>query len=749
MNTSRFTKVDYDLGKLINQIELGSIGLPDIQRPFVWKNAKVRDLFDSMYRGYPVGYFLFWQNRIDRNSKTIGTDYKQKYPDLLIVDGQQRLTSLYAVIKGIPVIRSISQKEKIEIAFNPLTEQFEVADAAIRKDKTYIPDISKVWDPSIGLLRLTSDYISELKKTTEIDPEQERALENSIQRLQSLLAYPFTVLELTADNTPDQVAEVFVRINSKGKTLNQSDFILTLMSVFWEEGRTELETFSRESKHPNTDTASPFNYIFQPEPEHLVRVCVGIGFRRARLHYVYSILRGKDLETEEYDSTRREEQFEKLKQAQATALNLTYWHDFIAAIQLAGYRRDEMVSSKTNILFAYILYIIGRTEYKVEEFQLKKAIAKWFFMSSLTARYTGSPESAMEFDLSRFRTITDGERFIEELERISAERLTDDFWNITLPGDLATSSSRSPSLFAYAAALHLLDAKALYSNQKLADLMNPVVNSKRSLIERHHLFPVNWLKQHETTELKEINQIANLAYIDWNDNMKISDTNPREYIQSIEKRFSPMELKEMYFWHALPDDWIHMTYSEFLQRRRERIAQVIRAGYESLGSAHKQTLDVIPVEDIIASGESDDVEFKSTVRVNLHTGQSDPRIEMAVLKSVAGFLNNRGGKLVIGVADDGEAIGLDTDGFDSQDKLYQHVTNLLTSRIGSHLGLYISTRFEEFANKQVLVIETHPAKQPVYVKDGQQERFFVRYGNTTRELTGSEIEKYIRLRFRT
>ena len=98
MSETVFTKVDYDLGSLMNFIELGEIGLPDIQRPFVWPNTKVRNLFDSMYRGYPVGYFLFWQNAFGTDTRSIGTDPKQKSQRLLIVDGQQRLTSLYTVI---------------------------------------------------------------------------------------------------------------------------------------------------------------------------------------------------------------------------------------------------------------------------------------------------------------------------------------------------------------------------------------------------------------------------------------------------------------------------------------------------------------------------------------------------------------------------------------------------------------------------------------------------------------------------
>src|SRR5688572_8003426 len=139
MTDTLFRQVTYTLGSLVEFIDLGEIGLPDIQRPFVWKNAKVRDLFDSMYRGYPVGYLLFWKNAYADNSRSIGKEGKQRTPGLLIVDGQQRLTSLYAVMKGKPVLRADFTAEPIEIAFNPLDGSFEVADAAIRRDRSYIP----------------------------------------------------------------------------------------------------------------------------------------------------------------------------------------------------------------------------------------------------------------------------------------------------------------------------------------------------------------------------------------------------------------------------------------------------------------------------------------------------------------------------------------------------------------------------------------------------------------------------------
>ena len=309
MSETVFTKVDYDLGGLVKFIALGEIGLPDIQRPFVWKNAKVRDLFDSMYKGYPVGYLLFWQNGL-ADDRAIGTDRKQKPPRLVIVDGQQRMTSLYAVIKGVNVVRENYDNEKIRIAFNPLEERFEVADAAIRRDKAYIPNISILWSGDIKITKIIRKHIANLKTSRDISEDQESVIEDSILKLQSLLTFPFTALELASNISEEDVSDVFVRINSKGTPLNQADFILTLMSVFWDEGRSELEHFCRLAKKPSKGTASPFNYFIEPSPDQLLRVDVGVAFKRARLKYVYSILRGKDLETETFSDNRRIEQFE-------------------------------------------------------------------------------------------------------------------------------------------------------------------------------------------------------------------------------------------------------------------------------------------------------------------------------------------------------------------------------------------------------------------------------------------------------
>jgi hypothetical protein len=430
-------------------------------------------------------------------------------------------------------------------------------------------------------------------------------------------------------------------------------------------------------------------------------------------------------------------------------LNLQYWHDFFKAIRLAGFRSEQMISSQVAVIFAYALYLIGRTEFHIDEFELRRLIAQWFFMTAITGRYSSSPETKQEFDLARLRGVQDGKTFKTVLREICRTTLTNDYWAITLPNDLATAAARSPSMFAYFAALNLLEAKALFSNHKVSELMDPAIQATRSALERHHLFPKAYLATLGITDPRETNQIANFTMVEWGDNTQISNQPPAVYVEALRQRFSARDLERMYRLHALPDGWEHLDYHEFLRQRRELMATVIREAYEKL-SAEGPSGEVKvlpPVDVLVADGEGELIEFKSTLRVNLHTDQKDPRIELAIVKTIAGFLNTTGGTLVVGVSDDGVPVGLGPDGFPNEDRMNLYLVDLLKSRIGAPAMLYVHPRFEDYQDARVLVVECQRSKSPVFVKDGNVERFYIRTGAATTELTAGEILQFTKQRF--
>lgn len=740
MHSTLFKKVDYDLGTLVNSIDTGEIGLPDIQRPFVWKNLKVRDLFDSMYRGYPVGYLLLWENGLASDHR-IGVGETQKAPRLVIVDGQQRLTSLYAVIKGVPIVRNNYESENIYIAFNPIEERFEVADAAIRRDKSFIPNISVIWQNETNIFEIVDNYLKLLTTSRVVGNDDVRRIQDAISRLEKLRTFPFMALELISDISEEQVSEVFVRINSKGVSLSQADFILTLMSVFWDKGRADLEEFCRQARLPSgsTSTLSPFNHFIQPDPDQLLRVGVGVAFKRARLQHVYSILRGKDLETGRFSEAHRIAQFDILKNAQSRALNIKYWHDFMQCIRMAGFRNKKMISSQNNLLFSYILYLIGRTEFGVEEQQLRMAIAQWFFMSAVTGRFTSSPESKMEFDLAALRQKTNSDQFIRQIRHVCSITLTSDFWSVTLPNDLATSSSQSPSLFAYDAALVLLDAPALFSRTSVAEYLDPAIHADHSNLRRDRLFDKARLASLGITGTRETNQIANYAYVE-------STLGVMECLPNLKEKLSHAELLRMYHVHALPSKWEHMEFLLFLESRRTMMAEVIREGYEYLttDTGDSATEMDVSLPELLSQPESNSVEFKSTLRTCLHTGKEDKRMEISVLKTIAAFLNTHGGTLVIGVADDGTPIGIDADGFQNEDKMILHLENIIISRMGHLAMTFVHPHFDTFEEHRVLSVRCTQSSVPIFVKEGNSELFYVRMAASTRALMPSQIETYLK-----
>jgi hypothetical protein len=741
----------YSLNHLIEDIKVGRIGLPDIQRPFVWSAAKTRDLFDSMYRGYPIGTLMFWETGAEVGTRQIGMETTIRTPQLLIVDGQQRLTSLFAVLTGRPVLTKSFEERRIRIAFRPEDQTFEVTDAAIERDAYFIPDITALW--SNGYKTTVRQYFERLRQARDEDVPDAHLdeLEERIDRVRDLREFRFQVVELGASADEEQVADIFVRINSEGVKLNQADFILTLMSVHWEKGRRQLEDFSRSAVDRAVTGPSPRNPFIEPSPDQLLRVAVAVAFRRARLQYVYNILRGKELDTGRVSAERRQKQFDVLAAAQDKVLDLNSWHEFLKCLTAAGYRSRRMITSDNALLFSYALWLIGRFDFSLEVSALRPVIGRWFFMAHTTGRYTSSPESQLESDLGRIASLPlgDGDAFVAELDRIAAANFTGDYWEISLPNRLDTSSSRSPALFAYLASLNILDAEVLFSNLRIKDLLDPSTTAPRS-VERHHLFPRKHLESSGVSGTRQINAIANMAFLDWPENLKINATAPHEYWAKMTEIIDRETLAKQIYWHALPVGWEQLDYTVFLERRRQLIARVVRDAFNTLAGERKKYVP-ITVKDLIAAGESQTTEFKSSARWNVHTGQNDPKLGQIIVKGVCGFLNAEGGTLLVGVSDNGDILGIendfsslgtkqDTDGYEL------FLRQLLDSSLSAPTAATVRIRFPEAQGKTVCQISVAASGRPVFAKPvkggAEATEFWVRVGNATKQLHGDDLLKY-------
>lgn len=748
MSTQRFSHTQHPVSDLVGQIDSGVLSLPDLQRPFVWERARVRDLFDSLYHGYPAGYFLFWSTS-SADSHKVGTAPGTAQSLKMIVDGQQRLTSLYSVMKGRKVVTSDNELQVIRISFNPFTEEFAVADAAREKDPEWVTSISDIWSNDVGQFAFIDNFIRELTESRGLAEDERSQVGANLNRLANLSGYQFSSLELSADLDIDEVAEVFVRINSRGIALNSADFILTLMSVHRPEARHQLEDFARAAKVPGVDGDTPYNHFHSPSPDQLLRVAVGLGLKRGVLRNAYQALRGRDPESKIVSDETREEQFAQLLAAQEQVLNLTNWHEYLVAIKRAGYRSGDMLTSANNFLYCYLIFLIGHHEFGVPPADLRKAIARWFFMASLTGRYTGSPETILEADLRRFSDAETAEDFVATIDQVIDTQLTSDYWRVTLPDLLDSSAAWSPYLYGYYAALNLLEAKALFSNMKINDLFDPGTKGTKSPVERHHLFPKAYLSSIGITGTTRTNQIANFAFIEWANNIAISDRGPAAYFPEHFAALSPGDQENARFWHALPLGWEGMDYFDFVRERRAMIANVTRQGFEALSAdVDHQDLGLPTVSDLLRQMETVRVEFKKSARVALDNDAPEKVINEGVIKTVAAFLNTDGGTLGIGVTDDGDVLGLQPDlDFKRQDlDGYQNwLMGMLISTIGAGvIGANVSPRIEAVGSEVVCLVDVRASGKPVYAKTTKGDQcFYVRAGNTTRLLHGPDIVDYI------
>lgn len=753
MDTQRFAHTQAPISNLVAWIETGDLSLPDLQRPFVWKRNRVRELFDSLYHGYPAGYFLFWSTPTPVDSHRIGSNPAGAKPLKMIVDGQQRLTSLYAVIRGKQIVTENNEVQAIRIAFNPLTEEFAVADAATDADPEWVDNISEIWTSPRGQYQFITDHIDRLAVAREVAGDERQRMAENLSRLAQLPNYQFSILDLSSELDIDEVAEVFVRINSAGVALNSADFILTLMSVHTPEARHRLEDFARQAKVPATTAASAYNHFHAPSPDELLRVAVGLGLTRGVLQNAYHALRGRDPKTKVVSEATRSENFAKLLAAQEHVLDLTNWHGYLAAVKRAGYRSGDMLTSTNNFLYGYLVYLLGRHHFQVPSDVLREAVARWFFMSALTGRYTGSPETVVEADLRRLGEASSADEFVAVIDRVIETHLTTDYWAVTLPDNLDSSAAWSPYLFAYYASLNLLGAKALFSNLTINELFDPGVKATRKPVERHHLFPKAYLSSIGITGSTRTNQIANYAFVEWGDNGSIGDSKPSEYFPGLAERLAPTDREQAMFWHALPPDWEHMEYADFLRERRLRIAAVVRAGFDHLRSGGRVSLgpalEAPPsVEDLLRQMETERVEFKKSARAALDNDAPEKVINEGVIKTVAAFLNSHGGTLGIGISDDGDIVGIQHDlDLKRQDlDAYQNwLTSLLISSIGAGaVGAHVGIRMEAIQGQVVCLVDVRPSPSPVYASTIKGDScFYVRVANTTRQLTGPDLVNYI------
>jgi hypothetical protein len=586
------------IDSLLAWIKNGDIAIPEIQRPFVWSGAKVRDLIDSLYSGYPIGYLITWRNPDVRLKDGTSSGGKK-----ILIDGQQRVTALMAALLGEYIINDDYKRVRIRIAFHPAEQKFEVCNPAIEKDKDWIPDISKLFSKEMNLLTFVDGYC---KRNVEAD---RNSVYEALERLNKITTKQIGVIELNPDLDIEVVTEIFIRINSQGVKLSQADFAMSkIASNERYDGpniRKCIDYFAHLAIAPEfynilTDNDQEFikteyfpkmqwlknekDDLYDPSYKDIIRTAFTYKFERGRLKDLVSLLSGRNFETREYEEEIEESSFKTLKEGLSNFMNESNFKRFIMILKSAGFVDTSLIRSKNVTNYAYALYLKLREEGYKDDY-IESAVRRWFVLSILTKRYSGSPESAFDFDIKR----SSGGKFPNYLRQVEEADLSDAYWTAGLVQSLDTSVASSPFFHVYLAAQVKSNDKGFLSRDIT---VKDLIEHKGDI---HHIFPRSYLKKHGLTRGR-YNQIANYVYMQSEINIRVGSNPPKKYFTDLRKQVNgnqtiyggitdEKELMKNLKMNCIPEDIFEMTideYDDFLQKRRELMAKKIRKYYESL-----------------------------------------------------------------------------------------------------------------------------------------------------------------------
>jgi hypothetical protein len=598
VKTQKYAVNQYLIESVLSKVREGEIAIPEIQRPFVWDASQVRDLLDSLYQGFPVGYLIAWRNpdvKLKDGSTASGK--------MILIDGQQRITALTAAVLGQPVVNKEYRKVRVSIAFHPIEERFEVSNPAITKNAAWISDVSALIGGEIDLFDAVEKYLADNLAADKAK------VKDSLRNLTDIAKKQIGLIELSHDLDIETVTEIFIRINSKGTVLSQADFVMSKIAADLRYGGQQLrkcidyfchlavapEFYGFIKDNDAEFAASPYlqkmawlrnenDDLYDPSYNDLLRVAFTSEFGRGKLADLVSLLSGRNFETKNYEEAIAEASFAKLNAGVLDFINESHFKRFVMIIKSAGFITREMIRTQGALNFAYIVYLRLRAQ-GMQDGKIESLVRRWFVMSVLTGRYSGSAETRFDQDV---RQIAAGD-FGEILARAEQAELSTAFWEVGLVQQLETSGTSSPYFWAFIAAQVRANDKGLLSRDiTVRELVN-------HLGDIHHIFPRDLLKKAGYTR-SEYNQIANYAYTQEEINIKVGNKSPRTYLGEVISQceggparygaISAMdELKENLAANCVP--WAATAFgveqfADFLTLRRASMAHKIRRYYQTL-----------------------------------------------------------------------------------------------------------------------------------------------------------------------
>jgi len=706
------------INQILDKIDENQLFIPAFQREYVWRKEHAKNLIASLIREYPTGTMLTWETNTPPELKGDWKYSQHQGSVKIILDGQQRITTLYMLIRGqIP-----SYYTEAEIKYDPRGLYIHIETLELQYYKKTIMDNNPFWINVTDIFqrkireRNVIKMIKESKR--ELTSEQEDIISDNLQAVSNIPELEFLEQTVPVRASLKEAIDIFYIVNASGVNLTDAELALAQISGYWPTAR---EEFKKKLEVLKED-----GFIFNLD--FIIYCLLGI------LHN-----KGSEM-TKLHDPSNKE----KLRAVWEKLDNDVL--DYVVNILRSNAFVDH--TKEINSVYAIVpivVYVFNKTNSTLSQDEIKKII-KWFYYSQIRQRYVSQLPQKLDKDIGI--TVKSENPFDELLNIIKLERSLE-----ISPDEFIGVDVRNA----------LYSLMRWYFKSKNAICFTTGVGIRKNMgkkytLEWDHIFPYSILKEsgynfnnrHKYALAQEITNRVILTQVA---NRRKSNKLAKDYLAQVKQEFpNALALQSVPEKESL---WELDAFEEFLQERRKMLAEELNNFLQNI-TVTEESVSETSVDEIIQEGESNELEFKSSLRWSYQTGMIDKNLENVILKSVAAFGNADGGTLMIGVDDEGQAIGLDRD-FTSlngnKDEFELHLRNLINKSFGKLFATScLKIEFPTVNDTEICKIEISSSTKPLYFEisdnNGQKaKKFYIRSGNSSQELDISEVNEYINSRW--
>lgn len=706
------------LNEILFGIEKKDILLPEFQREYVWNREQSKQLMVSLFKNYPIGAFLLWKTENPPEIKNNAINSEKIGTYSLILDGQQRLTTLYLLIKNeVPPYYKPNDilNNPDNLYFNLKSGEFKYFQPIMKNNLLWqkLTDCFSL-QKKVNVIKIAKK-ISEKNSQTFNTLELVEKLNDNLNNLRNIRNRGFPIEYVPNIAQIDDAIDIFDKVNRQGTKLTDAELALTHITGKWPQARRIFKIKIKELKE--------INFLF--DLRFIVRCLTGIVRGRALFDTIHNAVK------EEV-----KEGWKKLDKILDYVITILPKHAYIHS--------TEDINT-TNILVPFIVYLSKNPNLEFDSKKSMKKAIRWLYLAHLWTRYSGQTDQKLDQDINIvLRNLDPWDDLIDVI--------IDQRGRIKLEASNLEGRGIGNPVFNMLYIVEKAKGAIDWTNGSPID----ITHGKAYKIHKHHIFPSSVLYNEKYDSFnhlhkKLVNEIANRAFLTATSNIsKIRDRKPVEYLPQIINKYGEEALKNQ----LIPMNqelWTIDNYERFLKARRKIIAEEINKFINTFWVEEKKIMKKRSLLEYINTGESTVLEFKSSSRWDYYQEKINKELNKEITKTIAGFMNSEGGTLLIGVNDDGEIVGIENDvntlNKKNLDGYGLHLNSIISSSIGPEYTPFISIRFDKYDEKEVCIIEVESSTQPIFIKNNDRREFYIRQGNSTRLLDSEETHKFIEIKF--